>query len=116
MMSDHKFNVGDSAIINESFGLAEVHDGDVFDDYVDIINYVRGDVVDILKIINVPQPSESHPVLAVIYNPKIRDATVVSVEFLNPVKGTAWLGGPNMKIQGGIINAGHLSGSTKISF
>ncbi|WP_431819244.1 hypothetical protein LWL40_27760 (plasmid) [Bacillus thuringiensis] len=108
MKSDHKFKVGDFAIINESFGLAEIHDGEVFDDFDDVINYVRGDVVEILRIIHVPQPSKSHPTLAVIYNPKIRDATVVSVEFLDPVKGTIHTGG--------IITEGKLNPNLRLSY
>lgn len=116
---DHKFNVGDSAILDITFELAEIHGGETFDDARDIKQFVRGDIVDILDVIHIKQPVKSHPVLAVIYNPKTIEATVISTRYLKPVKGTVdvgQLGGKNMKIKGGIINAGHLTGAKKISF
>ncbi|MDA2128684.1 hypothetical protein BK703_16565 [Bacillus thuringiensis serovar silo] len=106
---DHSFNVGDSAILDVTFELAEVHAGETYDDPRDVVRFVRGDMVDILDIIHCSDGRK----VAVIYDINAKDATTVSTEFLKPVKGTVHTGG---WIKGGIIEAGKLNPNLRLTY
>lgn len=110
--SDHKFKVGDMAMLGITFDVIEKHRGEPFVGDDDVLSFVRGDVVDILDI----RHHKDGRKIAVIYNIVNHGATTILLEHLRPTKGTVYIGGPDMEIKGGIINAGHLSGSKKISF
>lgn len=97
---DHNFNVGDSAILDVTFELTEVHEGEA----LDTVQFVRGDMVDILDIIHCSDGRK----VAVIYDINAKDATTVSTKFLKPVKGTVHTGG--------YINGGIIKKDIKLSF
>ncbi|MCW1241902.1 hypothetical protein [Bacillus pretiosus] len=81
------FKVGDKAILQITFEMVERGFDYTFDDHEDVDQFVRGDMVDILKIIDI-KVTERHEQLAVIYDPKTFASTTVAMQHLKPVKNT----------------------------
>ncbi|MED3182040.1 hypothetical protein P4305_18720 [Bacillus thuringiensis] len=79
---------GDKAILQISFELVERGGDYTFDDHADVERHVRGDVVEILRMVDNKTDKRKHDKLVVIYNPKTFASTTVSVEHLKPVKNT----------------------------
>ncbi|MEK4697836.1 hypothetical protein MKX31_28310 [Bacillus sp. FSL M8-0063] len=78
---------GDKAILKISFEMVERGGDYTFDDHADVERHIRGDMVEILRIIDNKTDKRKHDKLAVIYNPKTFASTTVSIEHLDPTKG-----------------------------
>lgn len=109
------FKVGDMARLNTTFSLIEKHGNTVYDHSEDLSKFVRGDVVEILKVID-----HDGDTLVAIYSYTIKESTVINISKLDPLKGQ--LGTGDMKIKGGTIKGDHLHtggmiyGDIKLSF
>ncbi|MEC3196754.1 hypothetical protein P9Z84_29335 [Bacillus cereus] len=78
---------GDKARLKISFEMVERGGDYTFDDHADVERHIRGDMVEILRIIDNKTDKRKHDKLAVIYNPKTFASTTVSIEHLEPTKG-----------------------------
>ncbi|SCV23817.1 Uncharacterized protein BCRIVMBC845_06414 [Bacillus cereus] len=76
------FKVGDMARLNMTFSLIEKHGDTVYDHSEDLATFVRGDVVEILKVIE-----HDGDTLVAIYSYTIKESTVINVSRLDPLKG-----------------------------
>ncbi|MED2788296.1 hypothetical protein P4261_28085 [Bacillus thuringiensis] len=78
---------GDKARLKISFEMVERGGDYTFDDHEDVERHIRGDMVEILRIIDNKTDKRKHDKLAVIYNPKTFASTTVSIEHLDKIKG-----------------------------
>lgn len=76
------FKVGDMARLNTTFSLIEKHGDTVYDHSEDLSTFVRGDVVEILKVID-----HDGDTLVAIYSYTIKESTVINISKLDPLKG-----------------------------
>lgn len=76
------FKAGDMARLNTTFSLIEKHGDTVYDHSEDLATFVRGDVVEILKVID-----HDGDTLVAIYSYTIKESTVINVSRLDPLKG-----------------------------
>ncbi|KAB7675497.1 hypothetical protein AT278_14365 [Bacillus cereus] len=81
------FKTGDKAILKISFEMVERGGDYTFDDHEDVERHVRGDMVEILRVIDNKTDKRKHDKLAVIYNPKTFASTTVAINHLEPIKG-----------------------------
>lgn len=81
------FKTGDKAILKISFEMVERGGDYTFDDHEDVERHVRGDIVEILRVIDNKADKRKHEKLAVIYNPKTFASTTVAINHLEPIKG-----------------------------
>jgi len=79
--------VGDKARLKISFEMVERGGDYTFDDHADVERHIRGDMVEILRIIDNKTDKRKHDKLAVIYNPKTFASTTLSIEHLDKIKG-----------------------------
>ncbi|HFR4151399.1 TPA: hypothetical protein ACHVJ6_005390 [Bacillus cereus] len=81
------FKTGDKAILKISFEMVERGGDYTFDDHEDVERHVRGDMVEILRVIDNKTDKRKHDKLAVIYNPKTFASTTVAINHLEQIKG-----------------------------
>lgn len=81
------FKTGDKARLKVTFDLIEHGKGYCFDDPEDFDRFVRGDMVEILRIVENTTDLDKDRDLAVVYNPKTYVSTTVAIRHLEPIKG-----------------------------
>ncbi|MEH7541698.1 MULTISPECIES: hypothetical protein [Bacillus cereus group] len=80
------FKTGDKARLKVTFDLIEHGKGYCFDDPEDFDRFVRGDMVEILRIVENTTDLDKDRDLAVVYNPKTYVSTTVAIRHLEPIK------------------------------
>ncbi|EJP81136.1 hypothetical protein [Bacillus cereus] len=93
------FKTGDKARLKISFEMVERGHDYTFDDHADVERFVRGDMVEILRIIDNKADKRKHEKLAVIYNPKTFASTTLALYHLEPIKGEININVP-VKVEG----------------